>query len=98
MIGMLSSINNSVKTAKDSQRLTSLLIQLEQVRDYLEKNQTCLPLSPSMEICGLGMIYNNANFRSVVDIFIFSFGRRQVMLVFHVQYVAVETCFQDASV
>ncbi|CAG2173180.1 unnamed protein product [Oppiella nova] len=52
----LSSICDHVKSAKESQRLNTLLLELEPVNDYLVchiENPTVLPLSPSMGVCGL---------------------------------------------
>ncbi|XP_054153731.1 phosphatidylinositol 4-phosphate 3-kinase C2 domain-containing subunit alpha-like [Oppia nitens] len=49
----LSQICDHVKTAKESQRLTTLLNELESVNDYLIENPTVLPLTPSMLVCSI---------------------------------------------
>lgn len=51
----MSSICDHVKSAKESQRLNTLLLELEAINDYLIEKPTVLPLSPSMRVCGLNI-------------------------------------------
>lgn len=54
LCGHISGICDHVKRAKESQRLSTLLMELETVHHFLEQNKTtALPLSPSMTVSGL---------------------------------------------
>lgn len=49
----LSSIADKIKTTKESLRLSILFHELEITHHDLVENPTCLPLSPSLEVCGV---------------------------------------------
>ncbi|KAG8182177.1 hypothetical protein JTE90_017128 [Oedothorax gibbosus] len=49
----LSSIADTIKSTKESLRLSILFHKLEQTHHSLLENPTCLPLSPSLEVCGV---------------------------------------------
>lgn len=49
----LSSIADKIKTTKESLRLSILFHELEVTHHNLVENPTCLPLSPSLEVCGM---------------------------------------------
>lgn len=49
----LSNAANSIKTTKESLRLNNLFHELEIAHHALNESPTCLPLSPSIEVCGI---------------------------------------------
>ncbi|GFY57943.1 phosphatidylinositol 4-phosphate 3-kinase C2 domain-containing subunit alpha [Trichonephila inaurata madagascariensis] len=49
----LSSIADTIKTTKESLRLSILFHKLEKTHHSLMESPTCLPLSPSLEVCGV---------------------------------------------
>ncbi|KFM77587.1 Phosphatidylinositol-4-phosphate 3-kinase C2 domain-containing subunit alpha, partial [Stegodyphus mimosarum] len=49
----LSDIADRIKTTKESLRLNILFHELEITHHNLMENPTCLPLSPSLEVCGI---------------------------------------------
>lgn len=49
----LSNIADTIKTTKESLRLSILFHKLEQTHHSLLESPTCLPLSPSLEVCGV---------------------------------------------
>ncbi|GBM21548.1 Phosphatidylinositol 4-phosphate 3-kinase C2 domain-containing subunit alpha [Araneus ventricosus] len=49
----LSAIADTIKNTKESLRLNILFHKLEKTHHYLVENPTCLPLSPSWEVCGM---------------------------------------------
>ncbi|XP_054714690.1 phosphatidylinositol 4-phosphate 3-kinase C2 domain-containing subunit alpha-like [Uloborus diversus] len=53
LLESLSAIADKIKTTKESLRLSSLFYELEITHHELTDNQTCLPLSPSLEVSGI---------------------------------------------
>lgn len=49
----LANIADTIKTTKESLRLSILFHKLEQAHHSLLESPTCLPLSPSLEVCGV---------------------------------------------
>lgn len=52
-LNQLCIIAQNIKDTKDSLRLEKLLQEMEIVHSSLEDSSVCLPLSPSMEVCGI---------------------------------------------
>ncbi|RWS05589.1 phosphatidylinositol 4-phosphate 3-kinase C2 domain-containing subunit alpha-like protein [Dinothrombium tinctorium] len=53
LLEKLSFVSETLKTTKESLRLSNLLLNLESVHDFLILHPTPLPISPSMEVTGL---------------------------------------------
>ncbi|XP_023217148.1 phosphatidylinositol 4-phosphate 3-kinase C2 domain-containing subunit alpha-like [Centruroides sculpturatus] len=49
----LSNVADSIKSTKESMRLNNLFHELEVAHHSLSDSPTCLPLTPSLEVCGI---------------------------------------------